>query len=645
MRKLFAVLLASGLFFVAAPAFAANGTISGTVTHAADATPVVGIYLSATNTSTGASTYVYGTEVDGTYSFSLAPGEYDVSPYSYTSEEPFIYFLEQTQTVTLSSGETESGTDFSLTRRGRFTGTVSDSDGDPIQGASLYVTNDNSSGYGTTVSNGTYTATPINDDGTRSAVGNFTFSVSRAGYFSKTVSDVALSADESSVTKNITLTAASRVSGKIRKSNGSALSNATVTLTKSNGTVYSALTNASGNYTVSIYDLYPYDSSAIGTYTLSVTKSGYVTKTGSVSITSNESNKTGNNFSLATSGKITGTVKKSNGNGLAGATITAEDGFGHTYTATTASNGTYSLPSLKPSKHYSITATKTFYVGQKMYNVTVSAGHTTTKRNFTLPSAKKFSGTIKDASGGGLLDGAVVSLYKQNRARSEFSDLSFTSKSDGKFSFQNVSAGTYRLKIVKTGYTTYVQDSLEINGDLTGQTYKLSAGGSIFGKVYSGSKAVSGTDIWVYALQNGREVDFSIVSSDEKGYFRVSGLKQGTYRLRVNTTKYVTRFVDVRVTQGQQTKNNIKLAAAGSTSGYITDRVTGTPVSAYVKVVGTDIGAWSNSNGYYVIDGLAPGTRRLTVISVYYDLPTQKAVAITANRIKTGVNFSLTPRQ
>ena len=97
--------------------------------------------------------------------------------------------------------------------------------------------------------------------------------------------------------------------------------------------------------------------------------------------------------------------------------------------------------------------------------------------------------------------------------------------------------------------------------------------------------------------------------------------------------------------QTTQVSKNIKLTAAGSVTGFITDKVTGLPVSATIKVVGTAIIAYSDNNGYYVIDGVAPGKRKLTVLHAYYDLPAQKGVVVSSGKTKTGINFSLTPKQ
>lgn len=650
MKKLIFSLAAWGIFTLAAPVLAADGAISGTVTHTADSSPIGSISLSAQNTTTLATTYA-STAADGTYSFTLSPGTYDVSVYPYVGSEPNIAFIKKTLTVTIASGETKSGQNFALTRRGRFQGTVYAPDGvTPISDAAVSPTHisgyTHGSAYALTLSNGSYLATPVPTDTTTSAIGTYTFYVTRAGYFGATFTNVALTADETTVTQNITLTPASTVSGTVRDTSGAALANATVTLTKSSGGTYTALTNAAGAYTVSIFDLTNYNGSAVGDYSLSVDKTGYVTKTAAISIGADASALTGKDFVLVAAGTITGTITTSAGGGLASATVIANDGFGSSSSATTDATGVYTLSNLKPSTQYTLTVTKTNYVGQKAYAVTVTAGATVSGQNFTLPAAKTFSGTIVAKSNDAALEGATISLYKRNKARSEVADFSFTTKSDGGFLFSNLSPGKYRLKIVKSGYLNAVIDTITITSDVTGKIYQLDLAGSIHGKVHTSTNAgIASADIAVFALKNGKEVAYTSATSDENGNYLVTGLKEGTYRLKITTTDYVTRLVNVAVKTGVQSTKNIKLAPAGAVSGYITDKETGLPVVALVRVVGTTFSAWSDTNGYYVLDGVAPGKRKLVAVSAYYNTSKQRGVRVSSGQTKTGIDFTLTPRQ
>lgn len=563
MKKLLFTLAAFGLFAFAAPALADNGTISGTVTFASDGTAMSGMVLTVQNVDTKVSVYP-ATAADGTYSYAVAPGTYDITPYYYITDSTTT-FIKKTLTATVASGETKSGQDFALTRRGKFTGHVYASDGvTPLSGVTINIANasGNTSGYtyATTVSTGSYTATPTPTDTTVTAAGTYTFTVSKVGYFAKSVTGVALTADETTVTQDITLTAASTISGTIRDANGAALSGATVTVVKS-GAPYTAITSTDGTYTISIYDTYSYNGSAVGDYTVTIAKTGYVTKTSTLSIDADASSLTGNNYSLAT--------------------------------------------------------------------------------------AKTFSGTVKIKSSGATLQGATVSLFKRNAVRSTLATYSTTSGSDGTFSLASVASGKYRVTVTKGKYVSIVVDSVTITSNVTGVVYQMELGGSIKGLVYTGSSSgVDGATIAVYALNNGKEVSYTSTTADDTGNYQVTGLKKGTYRLVVTTTDYVQIVSNVAVKTGVQATKNFKLSAGGSVSGYITDKVTGLPVfGGVIKVVGTAILTYSDPNGFYTLDGIAKGNRKITVLSAYYDGSGQKPVKVSAGKTKTGVNFTLNPKQ
>jgi large repetitive protein len=649
MKKLFIVLAICGFFAVATPALAADGTVSGTVTHAADGTPIASLTVSALNVDTKVYSYA-ATDASGYYAFSLAPGTYDISSWTYISAEANIYFIKKTLTITVASGEVKPANNIALVRRGRLTGHVYVAGSTtPISDATITATNSTGSSYGSsymvTASDGSFLGSPTPTDTTLSAAGTYTFVISKTGYFTSSVSGVLLASDEASSTQNITLTPASTVSGTVLDKNGAAISGATVTLTKTSST-YSAISNASGVFSVAIFDTYPYNGTAISDYTVTVSKTGYITQTSTLSVVAEASSLTGNTFSLVSSGTITGTITDSSSTALASATITADDGFGNTYTATSDASGAYSLSSLRASTQYTITATKTNYVGQKIRNIKVTAGATVTGKNFKLPAGKIYSGAITAKSGGATLENAVIYLYKLNKTRSEVADFSYTTKTNGVFSFQNVSPGNYRIKVVKTGYITILQDSVAIKSNLTNKAYKLDLGGSIYGQIYTGNKTgVASVDIAVYSVNNGKTVSYTATTTDENGYYSITGLKNGKYRLRISSASYVTKITDVTVKVGTQSTANIKLAAAGSISGYVTDKVTGLPTTALVKVVGTSIIAWADSNGYYVLDGIAPGKCKVTAINAYYDVPGQQTVSVTVNKIKADVNFSLMPKQ
>jgi len=169
------------------------------------------------------------------------------------------------------------------------------------------------------------------------------------------------------VTLSVTA-AAGTVSGKVTNiSTGGAVSGATVSY--SGG---STLTSSTGTYSFS--------SVPVGTVNFTATRTGYGSRTNPVGVTAGAA--TTANFQLATSGKLTGTVKNAAGALISSATVKIVGGLISTsVTLTTNSSGVY-VSGWLPVGNYTITVSKTGYTTKSM-PATVATG-TTSTFNFTM---------------------------------------------------------------------------------------------------------------------------------------------------------------------------------------------------------------------------------------------------------------------
>lgn len=157
-------------------------------------------------------------------------------------------------------------------------------------------------------------------------------------------------------------------------SGGSAISGATVQALQ--GGAVKASTTSSGTGAYSFSSLPP------GTYDVMASASGYgdLISTG-VSVTAG--NTTTQNFALPVAGTISGTVTQSGGpTPIVGATARAYQGQDTVASATSDSNGNYTISGLGPGT-YSVTASASGYSPQTTNNVSVTSGNTT-QENFSL---------------------------------------------------------------------------------------------------------------------------------------------------------------------------------------------------------------------------------------------------------------------
>jgi hypothetical protein len=165
-----------------------------------------------------------------------------------------------------------------------------------------------------------------------------------------------------------------------------------------------------------------------------------------------------------------------------------------------------------------------------------------------LPNELKGQAVLKGGNPAALLK---VGLYSVNYipADSGSTGLSWTTRTDasGRYAFKDIPPGRYNLVGIQDSLG-FFRDSISISGDFFLGKDSLDKLGSLTGKVLlqpqhdprNAVVQVMGTDIYVNVDANGR--------------FTLSGLADGTYRLRVfvGLPNYVPLFKDIRVRAGMQ---------------------------------------------------------------------------------------------
>lgn len=635
-------------------ALAADATIAGTVTHASDGTPVKTLLIYAEDYDTGTTSYAF-TQADGTYSITIddangaTAGDYVVYNYTNTSVESGVVFLRNEETVTLTEGQNKTGVNKSLTRRSRLQGYVYESDGvTPIYNAYVYMSRTTTwtDGYGGdyAAASGFYTISPSpSPDYTRSGIGDYTLTVSANGYFTAEY-DVTLTADETTQSQSFILTPASTVSGTITDKNGSPLADAAISVQlNSSGSSYSGVTQSDGTYTVYIYNTYPYNGTAVGDYKLTVSKDGYVNKTDSFSVSTDGSALTGHDLHLQAAGSLTGSVFEDDGvTPIENVTVTAMDGLGNSYSTTTDSSGAYTFSNLRASTHYTFTYTGTGFVTESVYELSVALGETTSADDILLETAVTFVGTVISQIGSDPIYGATVKLFNRAKPRSSTADYSTTTLTDGSFSLTGITPGKYRLELTQTGFVILKKDLIVLKaGDTSEKTYKMKRAAAVSGRVTVNGDPVANALLTVYS-KNPQGAGYGTAYTDTNGYYRIASLKPGTYTIKVSSMEYVEKVVRKHLARGKTTELNISVGEAGSISGIVLDAETGLPVAGYiVRVRHQTVTAYTDYNGYYIIDGLAPGKYNVYMSSSLYKTVHLSKISVHSNTTTENVDFQL----
>jgi len=141
-----------------------------------------------------------------------------------------------------------------------------------------------------------------------------------------------------------------------------------------------------------------------------------------------------------------GKTKDAAKNPLAGVTIGAYQSSVLKASATSASDGRYTL-NVAPGT-YDLAASKPGFLNTTKTGMSIAANQTLTKINFKLFQPSFFQGTVTDKTTGAPLDGALVEAVKNGVVL-----LSTTTAADGTYSLQ-VQKGTYLLRASRAGYKT-----------------------------------------------------------------------------------------------------------------------------------------------------------------------------------------------
>ena len=318
-------------------------------------------------------------------------------------------------------------------------------------------------------------------------------------------------------------------------------------------------------------------------------------------------------------GTLTGTVTNISGAPLTGAQVNSGNS-----SATTASDGTYTLANLAAG-----TTTLAFSLSgyqSASQNVTVTAGSTTNVPVVQLAPVNPggIAGSVVDSNGNGITGATVTG-----------GGLSVTTSSAGLYTFNNVPAEIVTLVASAPGFQPASENVTVIAGNTTSApTMTLSSDlGNVTGKVMNSS----GSPI------TGASINFGggSATTDSTGTYNFTSIPAGTIQLVAAASGFQSVTQNVTVTGGNTTTANFSLSAAPPSSGTVIGKVTNISngaiiVGATVKWNGTSV--TTNSSGVYTLSNVTGGSQTITAGASGY-LPLSSPVTVSGG--STTLNFQL----
>jgi hypothetical protein len=246
--------------------------------------------------------------------------------------------------------------------------------------------------------------------------------------------------------------------------------------------------------------------------------------------------------------------------------------------------------------------------------------------HLVMSGGTSLAGTVIDTSGQAL-SGVTVSLLDDHDTPAALPE---TSGADGRFRFESIASGSYRLTGSRRGLA---QSSIQVVVRSTGSPMEdielvLETGGTVGGSILGGgAEQLSRVQVWAHA--GGSMVQRGTV--DSIGGYEITGLAPGEWTVVARCTS-PDREASGRITigQGQDLVTlDLDLEAALTISGTVL--AAGVPaVGVIVSCQGGERagGAVTDSNGRFTIGGLEPGSYVLTAMDLAGDRQSSQPVTL-----------------
>lgn len=561
---------------------ATTGTLTGTVTNSS------GVPLANVQVTTGSASA--NTSPDGTYTLASV----NVGSATVTASLAGYQSASQSVTVTAGSNTTVPAIQLVPLNPGGITGSITDNQGNPINGASV-------TGAGltsTTNSSGVYTMSNV-------PAGSVTLTASAAGFQPATETVTVTTGNTMTAPAMSLVSNVGNVTGKVTDPSNNPISGASVSF-------------GGGTATIDATGTYNFTNIPAGTIQLVASAAGFQSVTQGVTVTGG--NTTTANFTLAAANNTPGTVTGAVTNISTHAVISGATVKWNTTSATANSSGVYTLNNVAGGMQ-TVTASANGYLP---LSSTVSVQGGTSTLNFQLATAGILDVKVVTAAGT-VVSGAPVTVSGGVIATS----LNGTTNASGLYSSNWIPIGSYTITsgsvsestTVTTGKTTTITLAQQGSGATTG---------TISGSVTSSSgAALSGVTVSTGSITT---------TTQANGSYALANVTAGAATVTASLAGYQTATQSVTVTAGSTTTANfsLNLSPSGST-GTVTGKVTN--ISNGVALAGATV-KWNNtavstnSSGVYTIANVTAGGQTLIGSATGY-LSRSSAVTVTSGATAT----------
>jgi hypothetical protein len=425
------------------------------------------------------------------------------------------------------------------------------------------------------------------------------------------VSSVNVAAGEVSPNVDLVVQAAATISGTVMGPGGP-VSGAAVAALAADGTGFSALTDATGAYTIT--------GLSAQTYTLSASDAGLVTtEIDNVQLAAGGS-LTGEDFTLTTSGSVTGQITQNAGGAAAPDVFLTLQGTAGTFSSQADDNGIFSVNDLPPGSYVLTTTSPSFMTVST--NVTVTAGAATTA-NLTTALFGSVTGTVTNSTTGIALPNVIV---QATQASGEVT--SALTDSQGNYQLDGLDAGAYQIVLGDEGTPGVAQTSVTLSPSHATAVVNLSiaVAGTVSGTVFLADGVTPVPAAQVNLVSAGIQV--LTMSTDAQGQYAFVVVAAGTYELQATAVGLAFPSIEAVAVGGGTQKAGLNFrAGSAQITGVVQAGASGQPIGgATVTIEQTNPGQTpvavedltTAADGSFALPNAVPVTYRITVSADTY---------------------------
>lgn len=507
--------------------------ISGKVT-ATGGTSLKNASIMAYETATH---YGYGQSImeDGRYSLGMLPeGTYDLTV------EADGYLKETIPGIHAVIGQENANVNFSLQPSAIISGTVTDEQGQPLQGIRILVKEPQNQ----MEMSDSYTDSSGNFSVSKMPSGTYLVETWSEDYFPDQKQNVNVAVGTPVTGLNFSLVKGGIITGAVTDGSGNPVEGVQVSANSEQGFFYKgATTNSQGKYALrGLMD---------GTYRISTWKDGYPSYEKNGIVVDNRGTTAGINFVLSNGGRITGAITDVYGKPLSDVEVDIFQDHSTTMKSTlTDSRGEYGIDGI-PSGTYKVRVTKNKFIEQTLSGIDIVAGETKPYVNFQMQMGGTVSGVVRDPSGTPLKAKLLISDGIQwNTATS--------TDTEGHFQFDGLPAGGYTVQADAIGYFPTWQGNIWVSpnqetGNIVITPIKAA---TISGLIHNPFGSASEVQFTISDEQGN--VLPKIYSSFSNDSYTLSPLEAGSYMLKAivrHNGADVIREKSITVLTGQDLAN------------------------------------------------------------------------------------------